>query len=120
MFVSFTNDFLDETGTEFELQRFLDVSANILCVRGSRFCWPIVFSFGVFQARFWVSTSLGGLVDTRARGHPAFQTQRCFGIDTARHGRGEPYKIRALHSGPLLQAQQDLRINDPCGHRAGV
>ena len=46
-----SNDFLDEMGPEFELQRFPDLPANILCVRGSRFCWPIVFSFGVFQAR---------------------------------------------------------------------
>ena len=52
-----------------------DLPANIWWVRGRRFSWPVVLSFGrSVQARLWVRACPGGLVDTGARRHPAFQS----------------------------------------------
>ena len=78
-----------------------DLPANIWWVRGRRFSWPVVLSFGRFvQARLWVRACPGGLVDTGARRHPAFQSDF---IDRRGQARRQTVckKIRALHAAPL-------------------
>ena len=77
-----------------------DLPANIWWVRGRRFSWPVVLSFGRFvQARLWVRVRAAWSIS----GPAGTQLFRAIFMDRRGQARRQTVckKIRALHSAPL-------------------